>query len=212
MTEPARFLVLEGCDGVGKSTQLRLLTRWFEELGVPFVQSREPGGTGVGEAVREVVLEGKELSMPAVTELFLMLAARAAYVKEFVAPSLEGGRWVISDRFDLSTFAYQGRGRGIDARTIAQVNDVAVDGVRPDLYLVFDMEWEELEARRRASGSEEDRIEEDGDALHRAVHAEYRRLIDRPDVEPIDASGTPEEVHRRVCDVLRERYPETFGS
>ena len=101
------FLVLEGGEGAGKSTQARLLGEWLTGLGLPHVLAREPGGTPVGEAIRRVVLDKGDLTMPPETELFLMLGARAAFVRDVVKPALARGEVVIADRFDFSTFAYQ---------------------------------------------------------------------------------------------------------
>ncbi|NNM05794.1 MAG: dTMP kinase, partial [Gemmatimonadetes bacterium] len=119
------FIVLEGVEGAGKSTQARLLSSWFDGLGLEHLVVREPGGTPVGEAIRNVVLDKGGLTMPPETELFLMLGARAAFVRDVVRPALEEGRIVLADRFDLSTFAYQGYGRGLNLDQVTQANAVA---------------------------------------------------------------------------------------
>ena len=106
--DASRFVVLEGPDGVGKTTQIALLSTWLEAIGLPHLTTREPGGTPLGEAVRGVVLDRKELDVPAESELFLILAARAAFVRDVVRPALAEGRTVLADRFSLSTLAYQG--------------------------------------------------------------------------------------------------------
>ena len=108
-----RFIVVEGVEGAGKTTQVRLLSSWLSERGVRHVVAREPGGTPIGEAIRSVVLDRPDLTVSAQSELFLVLAARAAFVRDVVRPTLEKGETVVSDRFDLSTFAYQGFGRGL---------------------------------------------------------------------------------------------------
>ena len=108
------FIVLEGGDGAGKTTQVALLSAWFDALGLPHVSTREPGGTPVGEAIRQIVLAGPEMDMPAETELMLILGARAAFVRDVVRPALSDGKLVLADRFALSTMAYQGYGRGLD--------------------------------------------------------------------------------------------------
>ena len=107
-----RFIVLEGGDGVGKTTQAALLSSWFTAVGLPHVSTREPGGTPVGEAIRELVLGRSDLDMPSESELLLILAARAAFVRDVVRPALAQGKLVLADRFSLSTLAYQGFGRG----------------------------------------------------------------------------------------------------
>ena len=108
-----RFVAFEGAEGVGKTTQIRLLASFLETAGIASVVTREPGGTSIGEGIRDLVLRSAG-PVPPETELLLILAARAAFVREVVAPALAAGKWVLSDRFDLSTFAYQGHGRGID--------------------------------------------------------------------------------------------------
>ena len=123
-----RFIAFEGAEGVGKTTQIRLLASFLEEAGIPSVLTREPGGTSIGEGIRELVLRGAG-PVPPETELLLILAARAAFVREVVAPTLDAGKWVLSDRFDLSTFAYQGHGRGIDLGRIEGLNAYATGGV-----------------------------------------------------------------------------------
>ena len=128
MRDAARFIVLEGGDGVGKTTQVALLSAFLEARGVPFVATREPGGTAVGEAIRELVLGRRDLEMPAETELLLILAARAAFVRDVVSPALARGELVLADRFSLSTLAYQGYGRGIP------LDHVRV-GLEDNLYL-----------------------------------------------------------------------------
>ena len=212
MERAGLFLVLEGCDGVGKSTQVALLERWLAENGIAFTSSREPGGTRVGEAIRDVVLLRNEVSIPPATELFLLLAARAAYVRDVVAPALSRGDVVLSDRFDLSTLAYQGYGRGLPLGEVESANEIAVNGVTPDLYVVFDLPDEEMRARMRSDGAKDDRIESGGEAFLRKVADGYRALADqRTDVQRIDATGNPEVVQARLRSLLGERFPETFS-
>ena len=158
------FLVLEGVEGAGKSTQARLLGQWLEDQGLPFLLTREPGGTPVGEAIRRVVLDREGLTMPAETELFLILAARAAFTREVVAPALNQGKVVVADRFDLSTFAYQGYGRGLDLSDLARANAMATAGLSPDLYMILDVPVAQGLARKGGVSSG-DRIEKEGEAF-----------------------------------------------
>lgn len=205
------FLVLEGVEGAGKSTQARLLSSWMEARGIPHRSAREPGGTEVGEAIRTVLLEHRDLEVPAETELLLMLAARAAFVRGLVRPGLDAGEIVVADRFDLSTFAYQGFGRGLDLDEIRRLNAFATGGLRPDLTLVFDLPVEEGTGRQRAEGKDADRIEREGAAFLERVREGYRELASTEDrVVRIDARGTPDEVHERVRDALASAFPETF--
>ena len=210
--EAARFIVLEGGDGAGKTTQVLLLTAWFDAIGLPHVATREPGGTSVGEAIRSVVLGRRDLEMPAESELFLILAARAAFVRDVVRPALEGGQTVLADRFSLSTLAYQGYGRGLDLAQVRDAIEFATGGLEPSLYIVLDLPGDAGEERQRRDGAEADRIEQEGRSFRDAVRDGYLALSQtEPAVEVVDARGTPEEVHMRIRNRLVARFPTTFG-
>lgn len=205
------FLALEGIEGVGKSTQQTLLVEWLESLGIPATPAREPGGTRVGEAIREVVLHRQDLDMPAETELFLILGSRAAFVRDVVEPTLAAGTALVSDRYDLSTFAYQGYGRGLPVQEVEEANRLATRGVQPDLYLVLDLPVGEALRRQGARGAS-DRIESAGRDFMIRVHDGYRELARRePRAELVEGTGDPEQVHERMRAVLRRRFPETFA-
>jgi len=202
------FIAIEGVEGSGKSTQARLLAGALRELGVEAVVAREPGGTAAGEAIRAVALD-KELHLDAVAELMLMLAARSVFVSEVVKPALAAGRVVLTDRFELSTFAYQGGGRGLPLDRIKEINDMATEGIRPDLCLVLDVEVEEGQARGRSSAR--DRIEREDVEFHRRVSDAYRRLaVSEPNVALVNGRGEIEEVFGAVWKALSIRFPETF--
>jgi dTMP kinase len=204
------FIVLEGVEGAGKSTQARLLARWMGELGVPHTLAREPGGTPVGEAIRSVVLDKGSLTMPPQTELFLILGARAAFVREVVRPALEAGQVFLADRFDLSTFAYQGYGRGLPLDEVRRANLLATGGLEPDLYLVLDLPVEEGLERKSGEGAG-DRIEREGPPFLARVRDGYRRLAEEAErARLVSAEGTPEQVQERIRRVLSDRFPETF--
>jgi len=206
------FIVLEGVEGAGKSTQARLLGEWLRELELPFTMAREPGGTPVGEAIRGVVLDKDELTMPAETELFLILAARAAFTREVVRPALEAGHVVVADRYDLSTFAYQGYGRGLDLETISRANEVATGGLRPHGYLILDLPVDAGLERKRG-GERSDRIEREGVSFLARVREGYRALADSlPTATLIPALGYPEEVQDSIRKLLVGKFPETFSA
>ncbi|NNF37506.1 MAG: dTMP kinase [Gemmatimonadetes bacterium] len=208
----ARFIVLEGVEGAGKTTQIRLLSAWLDALGVEYVTAREPGGTEVGEAIRGLLLAHREEGVPDETELLLMLAARAAFVRRVVRPALEAGRVVLADRFDLSTFAYQGYGRGLDLDAVARMNAFATGGLRPDAELVLDLPASAGAARQAQEGSEADRIENEGTGFLERVREGYRELAaERADAHLIDALDTPEGVQRRLRELLSGLFPETFA-
>jgi len=206
------FIVLEGVEGAGKSTQARLLAGWMEEIGVPFTLAREPGGTRVGEAIRRVVLDQGDLTMPPETELFLILGARAAFVRDLVRPGLQAGRLLLADRFELSTFAYQGFGRGLDLEEVRRANRMATGGLKPDLCLVLDVPAE-VGLRRKGGGGEGDRIEREGASFLSRVQDGYRILArEDPSIHLVDAVGSPSEVHASIRRMLGGLFPETFPS
>ena len=206
------FIVLEGVEGAGKSTQALLLSQWMDELGLPYTLAREPGGTPVGEAIRNIVLNKGDISMSSETELFLMLGARAAFVREIVRPALDEGRVVLADRFDTSTFAYQGYGRGLDLERVREANALATGGLTPHLTLVFDLPVGVGLERKGGSGGG-DRIEQEGEAFLSRVREGYRALATQdPHSRILSAEGTPQEVQRAVRGILGETFPGTFPS
>jgi dTMP kinase len=210
MPDEGRFIVLEGGDGVGKTTQAALLSSWFEALGLPFLSTREPGGTPVGEAIREIVLGRRDLDMPTESELLLILAARAAFVQDVVRPALEDGITVLADRFSLSTLAYQGYGRGLKLDRVRKGIEISTSGLEPDYCLILDLPVDEGQERQRAEGMEADRIEQEGPGFRDAVRDGYLALAkSEPNVEVLSARGTAEEVHRHIQDRLIQRFPGT---
>ena len=206
-----RFIVLEGGDGVGKTTQATLLSSWLTAREIPHILTREPGGTPVGEAIREVVLDRDDLEISPESELLLILAARAAFVREVVRPALEMNQVVVADRFELSTLAYQGYGRGLDLQDVRDGLRIATGGLKPDLYVLLNLPAEAAGERRRKDGGAPDRIEKAGDGFLQSVHAGYLALAEtEPGVQLLSARGTPEDVHKRIRGLLETRYPETF--
>jgi dTMP kinase len=203
------FIVLEGVEGSGKSTQARLLADWLAELDVPHRLTREPGGTAVGEEIRRVLLHG--VDMPARTELLLYLAARAALVEQVVKPALAAGTVVVADRYELSTFAYQAYGRGLRLEEVRAANAAATGGLRPDLTIVLDVAPEVGEARRAAAGAAADRIERAGADFHQTVGRAYRLLSQQePGVVALTGEVAPHLVQSAIRSVLGRRFPETF--
>lgn len=193
-----RFVVLEGGDGCGKSTQARALARRLEAAGHSVVLTFEPGATTVGRAIRSVVLDGADAVEPR-AEALLMAADRAQHVSEVIRPALDRGDWVVSDRFTPSSLAYQGTARGLGVAEIAQLSAWAADGLAPDLVVVLDVDDETAEARRAAErGRESDRMEREHRAFHAGVRHAYRHLAASHGWTVVDGSGTPEEVEAAV--------------
>lgn len=206
-----RFLVVEGGEGAGKTTQARLLAAFLRSRGLRVVETREPGGTQVGEGIREILLERRADVSPA-CELLLILAARAAFVRDVVKPALAEGAWVVSDRFEMSTFAYQGWGRGVPSSRIKAINRFATDGLAPDLCLVLDLPPEEGMARHAKAGKAPDRFESGGPGFLRRVAEGYAELSRTTEgAVRVPAGGGVEEVARRIRREVEERLPEVAG-
>jgi dTMP kinase len=184
------------------------LAAWLDAAGVSHLVVREPGGTPLGEALRELLLARTDLEVGPESELLLMLAARAALVRSVVRPALEAGNVVIADRFALSTLAYQAYGRGLDPARVRPALDIATGGLRPDLYVVLDLPLEASAERRRGNASRPDRIEREGEGFRRTVREAYLALAHaEPGVVLLDAQGTAQEVHTRIRGALAARLP-----
>jgi dTMP kinase len=205
------FLAFEGVEGAGKSTQVRLLAESLRGRGVPVVVAREPGSTPLGERIRATTLDAAALDIPPTSELFLMLAARAAFVEQLVRPALSRAEVVIADRFELSTLAYQGAGRGLPLEQIRRCNGLATGGLAPHATILLDLDPGEGERRQRAARKAPDRLEREAAEFHRRVAHGYRALAERMEgVLRVDGAGSEDAVHRRVLDALAARFPETF--
>jgi dTMP kinase len=191
-----RFVVLEGIDGSGKSTQARLLAAALRARGETVVGTREPGGTALGERLRAVLLDSAPGEISDAAEVYLFAAARAQLVIEVVRPALMRGEWVVCDRFVESSLVYQGIARGLGVDAVARANELAVARCVPDLVVIVDVPVEAAAARRGAA----DRIESEDGEFHRQVATGYRELAARwPErVRTVAGAGTPQEVHTRV--------------
>lgn len=205
------FLAFEGVEGSGKSTQAALLAETLRTAGGDVVLAREPGSTPLGERIRALVLDDADVGIPPRSELFLMLAARAAFVEQAVRPALREGRVVIADRFELSTLAYQGAGRGLPLAEVVASNRFATAGLAPAATLLLELPPREGLRRQVAAAKRPDRMEREAEAFHERVARGYGELADRVEgVVRIDAAGSIEEVQGRVMTVLQARFPETF--
>jgi len=170
----ALFIVFEGGEGCGKSTQTRALHRRLSKDGFGAVLTREPGGTWLGERVRRHLKRTSDTQVSPLAELFLIATARAQLVSEIIRPELEKGKTVICDRFTPSTLAYQGYGRGLDTDAIRDVNEIATDGMSPDLIVLLDMPVEAGLGRKKSK--EKDRFESESMAFHTRVRRGYLDL------------------------------------
>lgn len=198
------FITVEGIDGVGKSTQAALIEAVLDSAGYDVLRLREPGGVKISEQIRAILLDPANAEMGDACELLLYEAARAQLVHQVIRPALAAGKTVVCDRFYDSTTAYQAFADGLDRNMVSQANELAVDGCRPDLTLVFDLPVED--ALRRRSGREaEDRLELKGLEFQERVAAGFRAVAaDEPDrVKLIDAGGSIAEVFSGVAAELR---------
>jgi len=209
VTASGFFLVLEGPEGAGKSTLGAALATRMRDLGLEPVLVREPGGTPAAEHVRQAFLDPASRFEPA-SELLYVTAARSNLVHEVIRPALARGGIVISDRFDLSTMAYQGAGRGLDRDTVEFVNRVATAGLVPDMTLVLDLPAETGRARQVAAGKRQDRMEREDPAFHERVAAAYLEASG-PGIYHLDADRPASEVLEAAWARLVSERPETFG-
>ena len=201
MVEPGRFIVVEGLEGAGKSTALTTIKRFLSPLVPELVTTREPGGTRVGEAARQLIkTKNTEEPLDARAELLLFYAARVQLIEHVIRPALARGAWVLADRFELSTFAYQGGGRKIDESIINTLSSFCVKGLKPDLTLFLDLSPEEGLARVVKRGKT-DRIEDETMLFFDAVYDSYHQhLATMDNVIMIDATkpfGTVQNIIRR---------------
>lgn len=194
-----RFISLEGGEGVGKSTQLRALAQALRERGLAVVETREPGGSPGGEAIRQLLLGGEadRWSLPA--EALLFAAARSDHVARTIRPALEQGAWVLSDRFLDSSLAYQGRAGGLGFEAVRALHRFGSDDFLPDRTLILELS-EGAERAQARDGNGSDRIGGRSAAYHQAVAEAFRAIAEAEParVRVVDAAGTPHEVTRRL--------------
>lgn len=200
-----RFISFEGIDGAGKSTHIQAVADWFRARGADVQLSREPGGTPLAEALRDLVLNRP---MGSLTELLLMFAGRRDHVEAVIRPALAAGRTLLCDRFTDASFAYQGGGRGLPLAVLDTLAGWVQEGTEPELTLWFDLPAEQA-AARRASARAADRIEQlDLDFFERVRAGYAARAAQAPQrIVRVDASGTVEQVGAAVLAVLAQRYP-----
>lgn len=209
------FIVVEGIEGSGKSTQLRMLETVMRNNGVSCVVTREPGGTGLADRIRSILLDPHEEGMDPLAELFLYSASRRQHVVELIRPTLERGIPLLCDRFTDATLAYQGFGRGLSIDMLRSINTWATDSLVPDLTLIFDLEEargiERARERNETRGlHDESRLEAEDLKFHRRVREGYLALAES---EPerfavVDAEGTPDDVFARVRGEVLRRLPD----
>lgn len=202
------FISFEGPDGSGKSTQIEYLKDFFQEKGISCVFTREPGGTHIGEEIREIILDKQNNEMTDLTEAFLYAASRSQHVEQVIRPALERGQVVVCDRFVDSSIAYQGYARGL-GEVVADINRYATENLLPDITFFIDVDPKI--GKKRISSGERDRLESEKIRFHRKVYQGYVTMAEKePDrIVTVDGSGTREEMRAFILEhlnvVLKER-------
>lgn len=200
MKDKGYFITFEGVDGCGKTTQMKLLTEYLTKHGYEVVLTREPGGKGLGEKIREILLnyEGEVASE---AEAFLFLADRAQNIEQIVKPAISKGKIVLCDRHTDSTIAYQGYGRGVDIEKLTILNNIATGGKKPDLTIVFDID---VETSMTRVGKEKDRMESAGMEFFNKVRRGYLEISKQEPnrVKVIASSRDIESIHMDVVDLF----------
>ena len=203
MADRGRFITVEGIEGAGKSTQMDVIGEFLGSCNIPVVLTREPGGTLLGEAVRELLLDPDNRGMATDAELLLVFAARAEHLHKVIRPALESGDWVLSDRFTDATYAYQGGWRGIAQARIGALEEWVQGSLRPDLTLLLDVPGEAGRARIAKRG-QPDRFERENREFFQRIRDNY---LQRATAEPrrfrrIDAGAPLEQVSREVLEAI----------
>ena len=201
-----KFITFEGCDGCGKSTQLRLLSEYLTKNNIGHIFTREPGGGKISEAIREILLSGKNMEMTDECEALLYAASRVQHLSDRVEPALSEGKLVICDRYVDSSLAYQAYARGLGMDFVTKINAFALTKYRPDVTIFIDLTPEEA-FNRKHGADENDRLELAGMAFHKRVYEGYKMVAAaEPDrVICVNGNQTPDEVFADVIRVLKEK-------
>jgi dTMP kinase len=201
------FIAFEGLDGSGKSTLINGLKAEFDKRNIAYVVTREPGGTELGDEIRELLLRVKGQAPVPRAEALLYQAGRAQHVERLIKPALQQKKWVLSDRFDASSVAFQAGGRAISRKQIEWLNEFSTAGTKPDLYILLDLTVEESSRRLSGRAQEADRFEREGKTFHESVRQAYLQLAnENPDHWVVVPAGAPADaIVARVMAALTER-------
>ena len=204
--ERGKFITFEGCDGCGKSTQLALLNDYLTKNNVPHIFTREPGGGKISEAIREILLNGKNSEMTDECEALLYSAARVQHLNDRVEPALKEGKLVICDRYVDSSIAYQAYGRNLGVEFITKINAYAIKEYSPDVTIFIDLSPEDA-FKRKHGADENDRLEQAGMQFHKRVYEGYCALANAEPqrVIKVDGKQTPSEIAQNVIRILKEK-------
>ena len=197
------FITFEGCEGSGKSTQIRFLCEYLEKNNIPYISTREPGGSKVAERIREVILDKDNAEMCDECEALLYAAAREQHLKDIVIPALNAGKLVICDRYIDSSLAYQGVARGLGMEFIEKINHHAVTKYPPDLTIFLNIAPDAAFSRKHGADMN-DRMELQGLDFHMKVYAGYLQLLKKyPRIRPVECGGTKFETHDKIVALLK---------
>ncbi|MCI9407910.1 MAG: dTMP kinase [Clostridia bacterium] len=200
-----KFITFEGCEGSGKSTQLRLLSEYLDKHNIPYVLTREPGGSAIAEKIREIILDGKNTEMCDGCEALLYAAARMQHLKDTVAPALESGKLVVCDRYVDSSLAYQGEARGLGMEYVGAINALALEKYRPDLTVFLDIPPDKA-FRRKHGADKNDRMEMQGMEFHMRVYGGYKKLLAKyPRICAVECNGTKFQTHENIIALLKDK-------
>lgn len=206
MEKTGKFITFEGCDGCGKSTQLKMLSNYLTSENVAHIFTREPGGGKISEAIREILLSGKNMEMTDECEALLYAASRVQHLRDRVDPALKEGKLVICDRYVDSSLAYQGYGRGLGVEFIGKINAYALENYLPDVTIFIDLS-PEAAFKRKHGADQNDRLELAGMEFHNRVYEGFKALAkENPDrFVCINGEQTPDEIFAQVLSALKEK-------
>jgi dTMP kinase len=210
MADRGKFITLEGIEGTGKTTQCALLCDYLRAHDIDVVETREPGGTSLGESIRKLLLSPEADGPSARPELLLFLAARSQLVTDVILPALEAGKWVVCDRFSDATVAYQGYGRGINVEAVKSLNEFATGGLRPDITILLDLDVETgieraVAGKREFAGSGDgDRMEKEAIDFHQRVREGYLKLAEQEPgrIKVISVADSIDEIHKTIASLI----------
>jgi dTMP kinase len=201
------FITFEGIEGCGKTTQINLMGSFLDTKGLPYIITREPGGTEIGEEIRKILLSSKNKDMSLTTELFLYIASRAQHIKEVIKPALANKKIVLCDRFSDATIAYQVYARGFDLKLVKELNQLATPGLTPDITILFDCPVDVGitramgRMRSEANQAREDRFEREDRSFHEKVKEGYLKIAKKENDRVIVIDGTKDRdiIHEEIC-------------
>ena len=200
-----KFITFEGCEGSGKSTQLRLLSEYLDKEGIDYILTREPGGSSISEQIRKIILDGGNMEMCDECEAHLYAAARIQHLKDTVIPALEKGKLVICDRFVDSSLAYQGEARGLGQEYVAAINREALEKYSPDLTVFLNIPPDKAFLRKHGADPN-DRMEKQGLEFHMRVYSGYLKLLQKyPRICAVECGGTKFETAEKIVALLKDK-------